>query len=502
MMQTSSRIDPTKILLAVLFLAAAVLRFYDLTDEPLELHPTRQIRAALIARAFYYPTNPEIPPEKAAFAAEQLEVVGVIEPSILEYLTSLLYRLNGAEATWLGRLISISFWLVGGWGVYRLALQISSPAGAILGLVYYLFLPFGVRFSRTLLPDVMMVACSVLSLWALYTWQKKRTLAWAVFAGALTGFAILVKSVAGIILIVPFAAYILSVQPIRQSLRDRHLWLILLLAALPSAAYYYWGLFIDGGLATQFRGRFFPELWTDLLLYKSWGKRIMLEFSLPAFLLAMAGILTARQKADRRMLLAWWTGYFIYGMLFAYHTMTHDYYHLSMVPLTAVSLAPALSALQTIVMKKNAPRLAMGSLIVLGIAFTAYSASSSLRFFNQSDYRHIPAEMEQLNRTLDAVPKGGLVALTDDYETSLRFYASRNARHWPHLGDLAYFELQGSSPQELDTLWEQIAGASYFLVTDQKELSRQPLLEEKLAQFPILSQTEYLTLYQLSPDEN
>ncbi len=499
MTQTLSRLYPTKILLAVLFIAAALLRFYDLTDEPLELHPTRQLRAALIARAFYYPTNPEIPQEEAAFAAEQLEVVGVIEPSILEYLTALLYRLNRGEATWLGRLISITFWLAGGWGVYRLASQIGSPAGGILALVYYLFLPFGVRFSRTLLPDVIMVACSVLSLWALYAWQQKRAIAWAVFAGAITGFAILVKSVAGIILIVPFAAYILSVQPVRQSFRDRHLWLILLLAAFPTAAYYYWGLFIDGGLATQFKGRFFPEFWTDLLLYKSWGKRILLEFSLPAFLLAMAGIVTAKQKADRRMLFGWWAGYFIYGMLFAYHTMTHDYYHLSMVPLTAVSIAPAISAIDSFARRNNASRIAAAIFILLGLAFIAYGTTSSIRFLNQADYRHIPSDMAQLNRTLEAAPKGGLVALTEDYETSLRFYASRNARHWPHLGDLAYFELQGSSPQDLDTLWEITESASYFLVSDQKELSRQPLLAEKLGHFPILSQTEYLTLYQLSP---
>jgi len=499
MMRFSSRLNSRKLLLTAIFLAAALLRFYDLTDEPLELHPTRQLRAALIARAFYYPTNPEIAPDQAAFAAEQLEVVGVIEPSILEYLSSLLYRLNGAEAPWLGRLISISFWLAGGWGVYRLASQISSTAGGTLALVYYLFLPFGVRFSRTLLPDVIMVACSVLSLWLLYTWQKKRTLAWAIFAGAITGFAILVKSVAGIILIVPFAAYILSVQPIKQSLRDRHLWLVLLLAALPSAAYYYWGIFIDGGLATQFKGRFFPELWTDLLLYKSWGKRIMLEFSLPAFLLAMTGIVAAKQKADRRLLFGWWAGYFIYGMLFAYHTMTHDYYHLSMVPLTAVSIAPAIAAIDSVARRKNASRLALASFILIGIAFTAYGASSSIRFLNQADYRHIPADMEQLNSTLQAAPKGGLVALTEDYETSLRFYALRNAKHWPHLGDLSYFELQGSDPQDLGALWEITDGASYFLISDQKELSRQPLLAEKLSQYPILSQTEYFTLYQLAP---
>jgi hypothetical protein len=499
MMESNAKSNLKKFLLAAIVIAAALVRLYDLTDEPLELHPTRQIRAALIARAFYFPTNPDIPQEDTDFAVEQLDLVGVIEPSILEYLTSLLYRLNGAEAPWLGRLISIAFWLAGGWGVYRLAAEIGSPASGTLALVFYLFLPYGLRFSRTLLPDVMMVSGSVLGLSAFYFWQKKRTLGWAIFAGAITGFAILVKSVAGIILILPFAIFILSTQSLKQSLRDRHLWLILILAALPSAIYYYWGLFIDGGLATQFNGRFFPELWTDLLFYKTWGKRILLEFSLPAFLLAMVGIVLAKQKPDRRMLFAWWVGYFIYGMIFAYHIMTHDYYHLSMIPLTAVSISPAIAALESFAQRKNILRLMIGFYLLAGLSFAIYGAIDSIQFFTQSDYREIPIEMALLDKTLAAAPKGGLVALTEDYGTSLRFYASRKARHWPHLGDLNYFELQGSSPQDLEELWQTTSGASYFFVSDQKELARQPLLAEKLIQLPILLQTDHFTLYQLIP---
>jgi hypothetical protein len=134
-----------------------------------------------------------------------------------------------------------------------------------------------------------------------------------------------------------------------------------------------------------------------------------------------------------------------------------------------------------------------------GLSFAIYGAIDSIQFFTQSDYREIPIEMALLDKTLAAAPKGGLVALTEDYGTSLRFYASRKARHWPHLGDLNYFELQGSSPQDLEELWQTTSGASYFFVSDQKELARQPLLAEKLIQLPILLQTEHFTLYQLIP---
>jgi len=40
------------LLVATIFLIGLLVRLYDVTDAPLEVHPTRQMRAALIARAF------------------------------------------------------------------------------------------------------------------------------------------------------------------------------------------------------------------------------------------------------------------------------------------------------------------------------------------------------------------------------------------------------------------------------------------------------------------
>ena len=499
-MQPSPRsTKATTLLAAALILAALLVRLYDLTDAPLEVHPTRQMRAALIARAFYYPTNHEIPAEQVEFALKLREQAGVIEPSILEFLTAQLYRLNGAEEPWLGRLISIAFWLAGGWAIYDLTRRIGSKPGGLLALAYYLFLPFGLRFSRALLPDPIMVAGSVASLWALYRWQHTRKFSWAAAAGAITGFTILVKSVAGIILILPFAVYILSTLRLKGAIKNQQVWLILLLAALPSAAYYFWGLVLDGRLATQFSGRFFPELWADLLLYKSWGKRILLEFGLPAFILAMLGIVLAKDKAVRRMLLAWWAGYFLYGMTFAYHIMTHDYYHLPMVPLTAVSLGIALSALVRYTGQKGWEKPALIVLALVGIAYIASSSVSSIQFFSQTDYRQTRQAWIELGETLGQLPDGRVIALTEDYETSLKFYTFQNAGHWPHLGDLNYYELQGSSQHGLEERWGEIEGAGYFLVSDRKELTRQPALADKLAGFPLILENEFFTLYDLIP---
>jgi hypothetical protein len=484
--------------IGVILILATFLRLYDLTDEPMELHPTRQFRALILARAMYYPSAEEISAEQLEFAEGQASLVGLIEPSILEFLTAQLYKLAGEELTWLGRIFPISAWLLGGVALFSLSRQIGSTLGAFLSLIYYMFLPFGATFSRVLMADPMMVAGTAASLWALYTWQQNETTKYAVAAGLLTGLTILLKSVAGIILILPFALLILSPFPIKKILRNRQIWLILLLAVLPTAIYFYYGLVIDGRLATQFKGRFFPEIWTDLVFYKSWGLRIIREFNILAFAVGLLGIAMAKTKQVRLMLFGWWAGYFTYAMLFAYHTWTHDYYHLPMVPLVAVSLAPAAAYLEDLAKRKTIAVPALTLFVGVCLSFGVCGSVRTVNFLSGVDHRDTRVSLEQLGAVIKESPAGKIIGLTDDYETSFTFYNFLKADHWPSLGDMNFRELQGADTQVFEQQWQITEGAGYFFVTDYRELEKQPVLKEKLSEYPILAEDEVFTLYVLS----
>ena len=50
------------LILAALLLSGLALRFYDLTDQPIDFHPTRQLRGAIIARGMYYEMLPSADP--------------------------------------------------------------------------------------------------------------------------------------------------------------------------------------------------------------------------------------------------------------------------------------------------------------------------------------------------------------------------------------------------------------------------------------------------------
>ena len=51
-----------RLTLSLLLLLGLGIRLYDLTDAPLDFHPTRQLRGALIAPGIYYRWLPHADP--------------------------------------------------------------------------------------------------------------------------------------------------------------------------------------------------------------------------------------------------------------------------------------------------------------------------------------------------------------------------------------------------------------------------------------------------------
>ena len=56
--------------LFLLFGIALAIRLYDITDLPLDFHPTRQLFSAVKARGMYYETLPGVPEWQREFAIQ------------------------------------------------------------------------------------------------------------------------------------------------------------------------------------------------------------------------------------------------------------------------------------------------------------------------------------------------------------------------------------------------------------------------------------------------
>jgi hypothetical protein len=218
-----------------LFLVGFGVRLYDLTDEPLDFHPTRQLRGAIIARGIYYGLLPGANPELRSLAINYAGSVGQYEPPILETLVAYTYRLLGGEYLWVARIYSSIFWLIGGIALFLLAKWMTSTGGGLVALVYYLLLPFAAQASRSFQPDPAMVMWLVLTFYALYRWAEEQSWKWAILVGLLGGIAVITKAVAVYIVGAVAIATALGKLGFRRRILKNQLWVMAGLMAAPSA---------------------------------------------------------------------------------------------------------------------------------------------------------------------------------------------------------------------------------------------------------------------------
>jgi hypothetical protein len=190
---------PSKKMGMIVFLVILIfgmgVRLFDLTDPPLDFAATRQLRSALIARGLYYP-QAENAEDWQREMAEKQGKHSMIEPTILETIVAVTYRIAGGEYVWIARIYSSFFWVLGGIALFFLVKDMVSTDGAYIALTYYLFVPFGIVASRSFQPDPLMTALIVLSWWTFYRWYRTSTWKWALLAGVSTGAAMMVKSTA------------------------------------------------------------------------------------------------------------------------------------------------------------------------------------------------------------------------------------------------------------------------------------------------------------------
>jgi hypothetical protein len=121
------------LVLGILFVVAFGLRLYGISQHPVEFGILRHYHGALLARGFYelWLTGylKTVPPD------------GIIEPPILELVTSLAYLIFGGEHLWIPQVLSVLFWMVGGVFLYLIAKRIVSPNAAVFSVFFYLFVP-------------------------------------------------------------------------------------------------------------------------------------------------------------------------------------------------------------------------------------------------------------------------------------------------------------------------------------------------------------------------
>lgn len=481
--------------LIIMFSVALAIRLYDLTDLPLDIHPTRQLLSAIKARALYFQTQPDgVSTEHLEMGIRQAKLKAQVEPVIYERLVAFTYRFTG-EKVWIARIYSSLFWLIGGLFLFLLVRDLVSFDGAIFSVGYYLFFPYAVIASRSFQPDPLMVMLIVSFWWSFSRWLRFPSWFNAILTGLLGGFAIFIKFSAVFFVIGAALGMALWRYTLRDLLRNSQVWLIAVLGALPGILYLIYGLFIEGGLGNNFSGRFIPSLLISPQNYIQWMTKVDITTGGIFIMLALLGFFLTTDKRLGSFMMGLWAAYLVYSIFFDYHVATHDYYHLPLIPIVAVSLSPLggwFFARLTESTTQGWRRAAAYGILILGVVMVVWNVRNQMKAV---DYRPDAAMWAEIGTKADSLR---IVALTQDYGSRLQYWGWQIANTWPSLGEMSHSELRGGTIDSFDEMFKSFtAKRDLFLVTDFDEFKAQTQLRERLSSYPVFAQGDGYIMYRL-----
>ena len=481
--------------LAILIAIGFGVRMVNLYNPPLDFNPVRQLRSALIARAVYYDLNPKIDPDMRHLA-DTTATLENYEPPFLEKIVGFTYYLVGAEQVWIGRIFSCLFWLIGGLALFGIARSYASFWPAWLGLAFYLGLPFGIIASRAFQPDPWMVMWILVTTFMALRWSENPNWKNSILTAIFAGITILVKVTAGFFVAGVLVLLCINVFGLKRLFRSPRVWVMAGLTLVP-AVFYYIGL--HGGEAASYVS--YNTL--DLLgivattkFYAQWLAMIQSLVGLTAFLAALIGVLLAKSKL-RLALVGLWIGYIGYGFLWPFQYTTHDYYHLSLVPLVGLSVVPLIEVVLQKLGSQSGRWWQVAGIVVIGCAlgFSFWVGRSELV---ARDYSGEPAAWQKMGQ---AIPKGAsFVALVSDYGFRLAYYGLRKASdYWPARNDLSASVQRGNPEMDTQAYFQDIIqGKNYFLIGALDDFDAQVALKEILTEhYPVYKQGDGYILYDL-----
>ena len=484
------------LLLGFLLIAAFGIRVIELKMPPDDFHPTRQYWSALLARAFYLESQQSVPAWQQDVIRAQRETIGVLEPPIIELIVAQFYRSIGKEVLWIPRLLSILFWLIAGVFVFLMGRRLGSVDVAILAAAFFLFVPFGIRASRSFQPDILMVMLLTLTLYLLLRYQAQpdwRQLFWSGVVGSL---ATLVRP-QGFFMLLITAFAIIGFQ---DGDKRRRIAVYLILVLLPALLYYSHEYLVNPNMHSQVQGSFVPSLWFKLFYWQFWLKHLWRVIGFSALVGGMLGIMLLPTGWRRNFLIGMWLGYVIFGLFYSYHIHTHDYYHLQFIP--AVALAVGVLGAMVLQHLHSVNQGGWFPMVIGGIVLFAM-------FLNVGLYLNTLSEAE--NGTLQAQLSAeiGMIVnhsthtllLSPYYGYPLQYHGQLSGQAWPTLGDISSERLLGEVPLTVAERFEQLyqpASPEYFIITDMAEYSAQPDLQAFLTErFVVLQQSENFVIFDL-----
>ncbi len=367
----------------LILIVAATVRCYRLSNPLLDWHAWRQADTASVTREYVkhgikplQPTyldlssTPSGADNPHGYRMVEFPIISIITASILRSFPFL-----PLEQT--SRVFSIVFSILGLAALYGLVRSISGYGGALAVALTYAFLPYSVYYSRTVLPEPVLVGLILVSLFAFQNWLTTKKIGWYTLAFVTLLCSYLLKPFA-----LFFAPVFFALAYVRYSWKmifNPWLWLIAFIPPLPMLWWRSWiTQYPEGipGSSWLFNGNGirFKTSWVRWLFYERLNR--LMSGTLGTILIG-ANVL---QVSIKELIIygLWWFGMLAYLSIFATGNVQHDYYQALLIPIVSISIGRG-----SIVLIRSLTRLrvSVGSFIAFCLWLIATMAYGSTLVF-------------------------------------------------------------------------------------------------------------------------
>lgn len=330
-----------------------LVRLKDVTAPLADWHSFRQADTASVAREYVKhgidllrPTYQDL--SNIQSGKDNPNGYRMVEFPILNAAVAFIYRsfpiTHHLELHVVYRLFDVCLSLCSALLLFLIIRRIGSQTLGLFAALVFLFMPFNVFYSRTVLPEIGLITFSLLGVYAGFRYIDKPGVASFLFAAISLALGLLIKPVA-IFFYTPLIGYALDKRGWKSVLNWRLL-LLGLVAATPLFLWRQWMLAFPEGIpdsiwllngnGIRFKGAWFYWLFADRL------GRLMLGYW--GTLLVALGVLVKKPTA----VIGWWVvGALAYMSVFATGNVQHDYYQIPLIPIVSALVAYGLHWLVT-----------------------------------------------------------------------------------------------------------------------------------------------------------
>lgn len=424
------------LLLALILIAAFVVRLYRIDNPVADWHAWRQADTAAVAKIYQVNGIDLLHP--VYFDISNIQS-GQDNPQGYRFVELPIYQASAVILSFAIPQLTLEIWLrlvtivTTVAGIFFLSRLIKKNIGdneALVAAAVYAFLPFSIYYGRVILPDPNMIAFALAGLYFFDKWIKSdekkvsiKSIIYFLLAWLTTATALLIKPTA--IFFVPVFLAILYQKDKFTFLKNWKVYVFAVLVVIPLGLWRWWigqypegipasSWLLDGGI--RFKGAFFYWIFGERL-----SKLILGYFGI--FLLLL-GLLQKQKDKGLLLTYSFVVASLLYVTIFARGNVQHDYYQIFLLPTIALLMARGTTFLLSLQGKLN--RIAASVLIFVAFGFTFF-----LSWYYVRDYFNVNNRiMVEAGLTADSIlPKDAKVIAPLDGDTTFLYYINRPG--WP-----------------------------------------------------------------------